>query len=368
MATITGAQGQQLFILPGLASSSLTTVNAGQTIPPSTTSGQVLAILGGSGVPAGDKGSGSGQYSGIVVIGGSFVGGVFQPNGTVIVDPGVDMQVPAGGVAGFTGALSIDASSGHNTVTGGGNSMTVFGGNADSLVGGSGSNVFFSSSAETIVGGSGPNTVFGAAADTITGGSGSTVIHGATAEKITGGSGATTIFGASNDTITGGSGKTKIRSGGGEENITGGSGPTTIRGAAGDLIFGGSGKTKIHAEAGDQKVMGGAGNTTIFGGGGDRLQGGPGNTQIQLNFDGNQTITDRGTHGHSTAQETVTGFAAAEGNSIQFPRATEERISQVLASAKQVDYQGLTSTQITLPDGTKILLAGVAHIDGTIFS
>jgi Ca2+-binding RTX toxin-like protein len=204
---------------------------------------------------------------------------------------------------GGTGNAFIDASTGYQSIIGGGGNTTIWGGAGDTIQGGAGNVTIGGGSGDTIFGGTdnyfidvhlgnqlviggggGNGTIWGGAGDTIQGGAGNVTIGGGAGNTIVGGMGDTFIDGhLGSQSITGGSGGNTTVWGGSGDTIRGGSaGNQTIGGVAGDTIIGSDrANVFIDGSTGYQSIIGGSGgNTTVWGGAGDTILGGAGNQTI----------------------------------------------------------------------------------------
>lgn len=275
-------------------------------------------------------------------------------------------------------------------------------GTATSIVGGAGNDVVNAYGANTsITGGSGFDTISAYGQDaSISGGTGpDTVSVYSNYDTVSAGSGndVISVFGASSD-IAGGSGFDTITVYGNSDTITGGSGPDTITvfgqdalvtGAGGtdlitlygnlDTINGGSGPDTISVFGNDDIVSGGTGADTIsVTGSFDTVA--PGSGPAEVSITGSNDTVQAGAHGNTTAalvnltggtmtfadgpntySDTVTGFSESSGDTIKL-----SGTDHTVALSSQVN--GGADTLITLSTGSAILLKGVSHIAGSIFS
>ncbi|WP_151717951.1 calcium-binding protein [Gemmobacter serpentinus] len=93
---------------------------------------------------------------------------------------------------------------------------------------------------------------------------------GAGHDRITGLGGNDTLMGdTGNDSLFGGSGKDRLTGGGGRDALRGGDGNDSLRGEAGnDRLSGGKGNDLIYGGSGSDQLTGGAGNDRLYGGDG----------------------------------------------------------------------------------------------------
>jgi Ca2+-binding RTX toxin-like protein len=174
------------------------------------------------------------------------------------------------------------------------------------------------SGAQTIIAGTGNDTIYG--------GSGDDVIHG--------GTGVDMLYGdAGNDTIYGGTGPETIRGGDGDDRIYGGSGPgelyggnghdTMFGGAGPDTIYAGSGNDLIYGGSGSDTIDGGSGNNTIYGGSGADLisESGAGGHDTVFGFShaGGDAISFAGENSQTTQQVVATAQESHGNTTITLP-------------------------------------------------
>jgi len=244
-----------------------------------------------------------------------------------------------------TGDDTINAYGTHETISGGSAnvSLNVFG-NGDVANGGGQDTINVSGNAD-VVHGVGDDSI------TVTG-------HN---DQIYAGTGNDTISIQSNDDIVyGDSGADTIGVQGAFDAIFGGSASETITVSGhDDTVFAGSGDETITAVGFNQIVFVGSGNDTVNLTGSDGLVfAGTGNALVNLGGI-NQTFVDQ----PGTYQDTVVGFDKAGGDRIHL---TTDTVSNAVANATPAN--GGADTQITLSDGSTILLKGVTHINGSFFS
>jgi Ca2+-binding RTX toxin-like protein len=363
------------------------------------TAGNVSIVGGGSG----DETIWSGSYD--TITGGAAnmtVGGAQYD--TITGGTGYDFLDGSRGnesISGGAGGVKLIWSGAGDTINGGGGQETIGGVQNDTIIGGTGSEFIDGSAGQqVIVGGTaGQETIWGGVGDTVYGGGDAAVtIGGGQYDTIIGGTGTERIdgwlghqliiggttgdemlIGARTDTIQGGSGGNEfidvtagyqqITGGtGGNETIWGGPGDTingggganvTIGGVAFDTITGGSGTEFIDGSLGNQLITAGSGNETIWGGAGDTITAGAGKALIGLGagpeFIGAPTV--------GGGADTVTGFNLGAGDRILVPNATTATVNALLASATTANG----STTLTFGNGSTLTLAGIAHIDNSIF-
>jgi hypothetical protein len=133
----------------------------------------------------------------------------------------------------------------------------------------------------------------------------------------------------------------------------------TVGGAQFDTITAGTGNQFIDGSAGNQLITAGtAGQDTIWNGTGGTVVGG--SNQALIGFgSGAQFFADKGTAG---ANDTITTFSQAAGQRILLQNSADT-VANVLAT--QITVSG--NTTITFADGSRLTLAGIAHLDSTFF-
>ena len=240
-------------------------------------------------------------------------------SGTVVAGQGNNLI----GTATTGGAANIIAGNGNNTIVAASGNNTIAAGvghNQILIVGGN--NVANVAGASTVFGGAGSDTVgaFGSGA------------------MVVGGTGhMTAVNVGSNNTIIGGAG-------GGL--LSGGSGSQTLSGAAStgaNTFIAGSGSTLIGAGVGNDTVISGTGQSTVFGGGGANLY-----------------ATFSSHSAGSTTYIADFSFGAGDRLTVQGFGMTNQQLAQS-ATVSGGD------TIITLPDGTRIILAGVTNVNSSFF-
>jgi len=148
--------------------------------------------------------------------------------------------------------------------------------------------------------------------------------------------------------------------------VTGGSTADTITAyGSGESVTGGSGTENITILGSFSSVTAGGGNDTInLTGYGDTVTSGAfsGSNQDVISVAGSSffTLDD----GPNTYADTVTGFSQAAGDTIHLTGSD----TSSYAVAHSAPANGGQDTQITLNDGSTILLKGVTSIDPSFFS
>ncbi len=211
----------------------------------------------------------------------------------------------------------------------------------------------------------------------------STVIGGTGGVSLTGGAGSVTVFGGGSDNVLAGgaAGDNLLVAGSGIDTLEGiGSGDRLWgNGRAGDLLFAGSGNETLGAGAagaatlvgGDASVtfVGNGGQSTIFAGSGnDTVWTGAGHTVVVAGSGSAVVVFGRGDAtvwgGAGTDLYTVINGTAGGTDVIQNFRPGTDRImldGYGANAARQQSANG--STTLTLTDGTRIILAGLGHLD-----
>lgn len=232
-------------------------------------------------------------------------------------------------------------------------------------VGPSGPNQFFYSGQNNqfIVGTSGADSVWTNAGGDVFNGLGGDDFLGASGNgnDFDGGDGNDTVVGVgSNDTLSGGNGDDVLVVSGDNSLADGGADNDAIWGSgSGDTISGGAGDDQLGFSGSNSLIDGGTGNNTIFlSGSGDTVTGGGGSNTIY--FGGaNNVLTD----GPAVFNDTITGFDQVAGDRIHL---TSDTSADALAHSTPIN--GGRDTQISLSDGSTIVLKWVSHIDGSFFS
>ncbi len=278
-------------------------------------------------------------------------------SGTVVAGQGNNLI----GTATTGGAANIIAGNGNNTIVAASGNNTIAAGvghNQILIVGGN--NVANVAGASTVFGGAGSDTVgaFGSGAMVVGGtgsmtavnvGSNNTIIGGAGGGLLSGGTGtnSTIVGGAGTETIIGGAGGDVLFAGGaGGDLVVAGSGSQTLSGAAStgsNTFIAGSGSTLIGAGIGNDTVISGTGQSTVFGGGGANLY-----------------ATFSSHSAGSTTYIADFSFGAGDRLTVQGFGMTNQQLAQS-ATVSGGD------TIITLPDGTRIILAGVTNVNSSFF-
>ena len=287
---------------------------------------------------------------------------------------------------------TINVFNGYQTVTGSASndSIGVFG-NYDTVNGGAGADtISIYGQGESISGGAGYDSigVFGNY-NTVNGGAGADTVNVlGQGNAFTGGSGNDTVTVYGNyDTVTGGAGADSITAYGEGESIAGGRSDTNSITAIGgyDTISAGAGIDAAALAAGlslpgdvpsalAQLLSGLEGLITdslvnvvnATGNGFTIISGGlpPGDAVINaplINLSGGyDTLVDGGNEFH----DTVTGFSAAQGDTIHLTGG--DTVSYALAHSQQVNSGA--DALIALNDGSTILLKGITHITAGLFS
>ena len=315
---------------------------------------------------------------------------------TILAGPGSDTITAAAGqvtVVAGSGSLAFIGGTGASSVTGGAGSSTIFGGAGGGYYTGgrAGFNVLVSEGAgganTTLTGAGGGDQVFGSASgndnliagsgrDSILGGGGHTTIQGgATGSVIFTGGGTSVVFGGTGggDTVVGGAGSLNVNAQGGDA-IFGAAGALNVTGSksGADSIVGGAGPLSVNGQGANMLVVAGITTSNIQVGGGASLifagsgaasvLGGAGSLQVVLGS-GAATITE----GSGVASYDVVDGAA--GGQIVLngfkPGADKINLFSYTPAQRQITSSG-GSSLLSLADGTKITIAGVANLAGSI--
>ncbi len=295
-------------------------------------------------------------YQGLAILG---------PGGTSItLDSGVFAvaDLATGGQQDTITALgddeTISASPGNNDAYGAGDAIT--GGGADTInVYGNNATVNGADNA-WVYAGTGNDTIFiysGSNGDTINAGTG----NNATVNGV--GNATINVLGSS-DSVFGGSGDNNLGNDFARyDTVAGGIANETliVLGADNNLIVGEAGTDTIIAVGSNNSIFTDTGNDTINSYGiGNTVTAGivVGTNAALINADhGSMTFVD-GTNFYS---DTVVGFSTAAGDTINLSTNHHTVSSSSLVNGDQ-------DTQITLGDGSTILLRGITRIDGSFFS
>ena len=325
---------------------------------------------------------------GDVVIGGA---GNMYVDGTA---GKISIKVGTGGTDTIVGNIGLNtisgASAGPDTITGGAAIADIAGLGKGDIVNFAGQTGNASVNAQvggvSVTLGSGAASVFGGTGDTISFGSGSQYADGSlgTAMKINVGSagGTDAVIGSAvaggADTVLGGAASLNFNPGssvGGGDllNLAGSSGSANINA----FSFKGADIANIN-----DTVIAGNGGTTVDGGQGDRIGVGANASGTDLFLHATSIAgavvgfgTNSSVAGSSTATVnigTVASGAALDGfketagvatDFLFFPGETAGTIATVVASATTVTIGGVTSTQLSMPDGTTLNLIGIGKAD-----
>jgi len=333
------------------------------------------------------------------------------------------IYVGLGGIAGDTvtlgavGDATVSAVTGGDLINMGSGPSTVFGGNGDTVNAGAGTVQGVGPSTETLtlngtagsdytVAGAG-GAMSGGAADVyigLGGVTGDTVTLGAVTSATVSannggqlvdlGSGPSTVFASGSDTVNAGDGSSLVQTPNGEAVTVSGASTTdtfavhwthngnpvsisgtaaTINavGVADDTILAVGGSATVNAQAGGEVVQV-AGLDTVFGGANDSIGVGPTGSGSQLFLQADSTASvgfgtfDSAT-GSSTAQVTVgtvAGGKAVDGfnqanDFVFYPSDNATENAQIIASAHKTSVDGVTSSIISLPDGSTMTFVGI---------
>jgi chitodextrinase len=259
-------------------------------------------------------------------------------------------------------------------------SGTVIGGGAGSTVyGGTGNQVIFGSTSLTYVGSSGAATIIGGGiGNTVIGGSGNLLLFASSSLTYAGGNEAATVIGGSGplDASIGAGGGIVYGSPGGDDTLTSGSGSAilvgggtgdllTVTGSIGDTLVAGSGAETLTG-------AGSSGNLVFFGGSGPDVEvGGTGN-DLFVTSSADETLVGGGSSNDYLFANTpgtqrvdvIAGFNPATDAIGLFGYGNEPAAdTAALASASASG----SSTNITLPDGTTIVLVDTPSLHSFSF-
>jgi Ca2+-binding RTX toxin-like protein len=340
----------------------------------------ILASL----TPAGTTPDGS-----VVSAGGTLAPSVSGALNIGVINPltsGTTTTVPGGYGAvflqsGVSGSL-VDTSVGHALLVGAGADTLSDTVGSDTLVAGASATLFGGAAGDVLVGDGGTNTlVFGAAGGTavtqtsnnrIFLGGGSTQVYSAGADTIVGSSGSATVFASAGALAYAGAGAMTLVNGSNASTLVGGAGHETVfGGTGGGLAFAGQG--------GGSALVAGSGAATLVGAAsGDALFAGNTVSDLLVAGAGNETLSGLGSTGQaiffagsgndlllagsgSDVFAFINGAAGGNDTIIGFNPATDV-IALHQYTAAPVIAQTAGSTLLSLSDGTRILLQGVANI------
>ena len=322
------------------AASAGATVQAGSGNDTITASEGLVTVTGSSGKLTFVGGSGPSQ-----VVGGS---------GSATITGGTGGGSYTGGANGGNVLVSQGAAGSNTTLTGGGWGDSLYG-SAD------GNDVIVAARGrESILGGGGNTTIVGGgtAASVIFTGSGNTVLFGGVAggDIVVGGGGRLTVTAQKGDAVFGNAGALTVSgSTTGADSIIGGAGPLTVNGRGGNmLVVAGTTNSNIQTGNGASLVFGGSGNTALTGGAGSmQVMIGSGNLGIQEGSG-------------PTTYDIVKGGAGGTGVLYGFrPGVDKIDLFGYQPSESQVT-QGSGFTLLSLSDGTKIQIVGVAGLGNSV--
>ena len=261
-----------------------------------------------------------------------------------------------------SGSASVATGSGNDTIVAGSGSV-------DTIAAGSGRNIVDVSAAasayvdsfgsDQIRAGVGADTVMvdgAGTSSTVIGGTGSLVVENdgsagtlvdvSSAVRFVGHGGTSTVAGGI-DTLYGAADGVFTLDTTTHDNVFVANDPTVITGGA--IAFDGS------AASGGNEFWAGSGNATLIGGAGaDTLAAGMGAATLTGGSGAANMFAFFAVQGSSATQATISDFAAASGNVIALFGYGQAGIEAALRSAVQVG----ANTDLTLTDGTKIVLAG----------
>lgn len=191
-----------------------------------------------------------------------------------------------------TGAVTVDAGEGNDTIFGSAGPDFLNGEGGDDLIEAGDGN-------DTALGGAGRDTInAGAGNDVLSGNAGNDLINGGDGfDSASGGDGDDTLTGGeNNDTLDGDIGNDSLLGGGGNDRLIGDSGHDFADGGDGlDRVFGNAGNDTLLGGANRDTVNGGAGRDDIDGGGDkDRLLGGAGGDVLRTDGSGVDTLNGQG--------------------------------------------------------------------------
>ena len=188
--------------------------------------------------------------------------------------------------------VTIDGSTGNDTL---GGSLLP-----DTLIGGPGNDILFGSAGNDFIdGGVGDDTLGGSTgSDTVMGGDGNDVAQslGGTNNLLEGGDGDDLLIGSpGNDSLVGGIGDDELDAGLGDDSLSGGLGNDTMfAGDGNDILEGGGDTNELFGGAGADTLVGGSASDTLDGGvGNDSVDGGVGTNTIE-GGSGDDTIVGSG--------------------------------------------------------------------------
>lgn len=289
---------------------------------------QVSGVTGtGSGGAAGFAGANNGVYA------------VGTASGTTFL-------TQAGGAAAVSASASgndVINSRGTDTIAAGGGTDVVYAsGPAATVTGGAGTLIFVAGSGNYNAGGGASVAILygGAGADTLTGaaGTGSVLVAGAGNATLSGGAGSGAV-------MFGGLGTTSFFGGaGGHDTMIGGAGNNSFTTTAGDIVFGGPANDSFNLTGGEIVVEGGGADTTTFYAGASTVFGGTGASTFEV-------ATGTGVNA------SVIGFTAADH--LTLVGVTAAAAATAVAQAATGAY----GTMLSLSDGTRLTLFGVAALD-----
>jgi Ca2+-binding RTX toxin-like protein len=273
----------------------------------SSTSSAAATVIGGDGDDTLQGGSGPDHLIGEATAGAATTGTNTMNGGggddNIEGANGVDMIAGGSGndmLAGGRGNDSIDGGIGNDTLqTGGGPAGGVS--DSDMLAGGDGFDTVSYSPRTTPVNVS----LDGAANDGVQGENDNVEPD---IESVQGGSAGDTLTGgAGNETLNGNNGPDTLAGGPGDDTLVGGTGDS-----AADTESGGAGNDTVQGDAGDDTLSGDAGNDTIDGGGDqDTVDGGAGNDIVDGGA-GNDTVS--GGPGDDVVDGSVPGLVGQDGD------------------------------------------------------
>ena len=298
------------------------TVQAGGGNDTITASAGAVTVLGGTGSASIFGGTGGGSYTG-----GSAGNNVLVSQGA----SGSNTTLTGGGYGDLlfgsaSGNDVIVAASGRESILGGGGNTTIVGGATASSV---------------IFTGSGNNVMFGgnAGGDIVVGGAGSLSVTAQKGDAIFGNTGALTVSGSTS----------------GADSIIGGAGPLTVNGRGGNmLVVAGTTNSEISTGNGASLVFGGSGNTA--------LTGGAGSMEVMLGT-GNLVIQE----GTGPANyDVVKGIAGGSEVLYGFRPGTDKISLYGYQPSDAHVTAGSGFTLLSMSDGTKIQIVGVANLGNSI--
>ncbi|MGI3778250.1 MAG: beta strand repeat-containing protein, partial [Janthinobacterium lividum] len=254
----------------------------------------------------------------------------------------------------INGAAVVDSSGTANDVinsrgtdtisTGGGTDVVYASGAAATVTGGSGTLIFVAGNGNYNAGGGSSTAILygGGGADTLTGatGAGSILVAGTGNTTLSGGGGNSAV-------MFGGTGATSFfGSGGGHDTMVGGTGNNTFTTTNGDIVFGGTANDSFNLTGGEIVVEGAGADTVTLYAGASTVFGGTGAT-------GFVAATGSGVNA------SLIGFSAADH--LTLVGASGAAVSNAVAGATTGSY----GTMLSLADGTRLTLFGVAALDAS---